>query len=63
MKKTDNKKVQDLLTLKECPIKIEDIMGDFDENADIEEYKEVVLIEAHPKLLDQLLSGFKRLQE
>ena len=44
MKKIDNKKVQDLLTMKECPIKIEDIMGDFDENADIEEYKEVINI-------------------
>lgn len=43
MKKTDNKKVQDLLRLKQCPIKIEDIMGDFDQNADIEEYKEVTL--------------------
>ena len=44
MKKIDNKKVQDRLTLKQCPIKIEDIMGDFDENADIEEYKEVILL-------------------
>jgi hypothetical protein len=43
MKKKDNKQVQNLLTLKNCPIKIEDIMGDFDENADIEEYKEVSL--------------------
>ena len=51
MKKTDNKKVQDLLTLKQCPIKIEDIMGDFDENADIEEYKEVRLTSLSKTLL------------
>jgi hypothetical protein len=59
MKKTDNKKVQDLLTLKECPIKIEDIMGDFDENADIEEYKEVLLTKAYSKFFDKLLSRLK----
>jgi hypothetical protein len=42
MKKKDNKKVQDLLNLENCPIKIEDIMGDFDEDADIEDYKQLI---------------------
>lgn len=42
MKLINNVKVQELLDLKTCPIKIEDIMGDFEDSADIEDYKELI---------------------